>query len=98
MSPYSLPAWQTQGKDGMAKKTQKTIKRSTGDWMYCSFSVHPEEIAEYRDIAAKSDRSLSWWIRNELNKAVAVAKGQTNETLPVEVVSADGTGDHPDRG
>ena len=75
----------------MANKTQKIIKRSTGDWMYCSFQAHPEEIAKWRELAAMDDRSLSYWIRNALNKAVADG-GQSHEvtkTVGVETVSSD---------
>ena len=75
----------------MVKRTQKPTKRSTGEWLYCSFSVKPEEIARYREIAKSLDRSLSWWIRNALNKAAGLADGgksnEVTETVGVETVS-----------
>lgn len=88
----------------MAKKIQKTIKRSTGDWMYCSFQAHPDEVFIWREIAGQDDRSLSWWIRDVLNrhvKTAAVARGQNNEGFTgkdVETVPSDGADDHSDGG
>jgi hypothetical protein len=69
-------------KTAMANKTQKTIKRSTGEWLYCSFQAHPEEIAKWREIALGDERSLSWWIRNQLNKAAGIvnSNGSTEVT------------------
>jgi hypothetical protein len=71
----------------MANKKQQVIKRSTGEWMYCSFQAHPEELARWRALAAAEDRSLSAWIRRQLRK------GDSNETptedVPVETVSPD---------
>jgi hypothetical protein len=75
----------------MANKTQKAIKRSTGEWLYCSFQAHPEEISKWRELAGADDRSLSWWIRNTLNKAASLADGgkshEVTESVDVETVS-----------
>jgi hypothetical protein len=65
----------------MANKTQKAIKRSSGEWLYCSFQAHPEELARWREIAVSDERSLSWWIRKQLNKAAGISNG----TTPAEV-------------
>lgn len=59
----------------MANKTQKAIKRSTGEWLYCSFQAHPEEIARWRELALAEDRSLSWWIRKQLKLAAGIGNG-----------------------
>jgi hypothetical protein len=56
----------------MAKRIQKPRKTHSGEWLYCNFSARPEEIAKWKSIAAAADRSLSWWIRDVLNKAVAL--------------------------
>jgi len=66
--------------------------------MYCSFSVHPEEIAAYREIAKLDGRSLSWWIRDALNKAVALIREKNHETPNLETVPTDHAVDHTDRG
>jgi hypothetical protein len=80
----------------MAKRTQKPIKRSSGEWLYCSFSVKPEEREAYREVAALDSRSVSWWIRDVLNKEVSRRKASlnngtqlesANETVDVETVS-----------
>lgn len=63
----------------MAKKTQKAIKRSTGEWLYCTFSAKPEEKAKYQEIADSMDRSLSWWIRKQLNQAAGIVNGSLSE-------------------
>lgn len=61
--------------------------------MYVSFQAHPEEISQYRDLAKADDRSLSWWIRNALNKAAAASNGgksdENHETVGVAEISAD---------
>jgi hypothetical protein len=58
----------------IAKTKQKVIERSTGDWMYVTLQAHPEEVAKWRELAKADDRSLSWWIRNVLNKTVGAAE------------------------
>lgn len=65
-------------KDGKAKteakaqrKSQKIRKTPSGDWIYCSFSAHPEEVAAWKLIAKSGERSLSGWLRNLANAAVA---------------------------
>ena len=72
----------------MANRKQKTISRSTGEWMYVSFQAHPEEVSRWRELANVDDRSLSYWIRNVLNAAIA-AKGDSHEKLPLETLSSD---------
>ena len=62
----------------MANKKQKVRKTPSGEWLYCSFSAHPEEIDQWRELAATMDRSLSWWIRNQLNKAAGIVNGVEN--------------------
>jgi hypothetical protein len=59
----------------MARKGQKVRTTPSGDWLYCSFSAHPEEIERWREIASGSERSLSWWIRAQLNKAAGITNG-----------------------
>lgn len=76
----------------MSRKGQKVRTTPTGDWIYCSFSAHPEEIIAYREVASKLDRSLSWWVRDVLNKAAQAAKEDSNgahEKVPMETISAD---------
>lgn len=80
----------------MANKRQKVRKTPSGEWVYCSISAHPEEVERWRAIAKGSfDRSLSWWIRDVLNReAAAIEKGIPNaanaqpegETVSVEDV------------
>jgi hypothetical protein len=65
----------------MAQRSQKIRKTPSGDWLYCSFSAHPQEIERWRGIAADDQRSLSSWIRIQLNKAAGI----TNGAAPVEV-------------
>jgi hypothetical protein len=63
----------------MAKKTQTPRKTFSGEWLYCNFSAHPEEIAKWKALAAFGQRSLSWWIRDVLNKHVARLEGKSYE-------------------
>lgn len=56
----------------MAKKQQKPRKTHTGEWLYCNFSARPEEIEKWKALAQADRRSLSFWIRDVLNKAVAL--------------------------
>jgi hypothetical protein len=72
----------------MAKRTQKPIKRSSGEWLYCSFSVKPEEREAYQQIAKSLDRSLSWWIRDLLNKEVSRRKASLNNGTQLESENA----------
>jgi hypothetical protein len=59
----------------MAQRSQKSRKTPSGEWLYLSVSAHPEEIAAWRELAAAEDRSLSWWVRNQLNKAAGITNG-----------------------
>ena len=58
----------------MAKGKQKAIKTPTGEWMYISFRAHPEELADFQKVAAELDRTVSWWVRDVLNREVARRK------------------------
>jgi hypothetical protein len=82
----------------MAKGKQKAIKTPTGEWMYISFRAHPEELADFQEVAAKLDRTVSWWVRDVLNREVARRKASSNNeiqpesanpTVGVEAVSPD---------
>jgi hypothetical protein len=87
-------------KNKMAKVKQKPITTPTGEWVYCTLRVRPEEMAKWREVAAIDDRSLSYWARTELNKAAAAALGKevSNENLSVETVPADRPASDVDRG
>ena len=52
----------------MAEKIQKA--KTKRKMKYMTFSAYPDEIVRWKTVAKDLDRSLSWWIRNELNKAV----------------------------
>ena len=82
----------------MAHREQKVRKAATGEWMYCTISARPDEIASWRGLADAVDRSLSWWIRDQLNKAVQSAIGASHENKTLEDVSANRPVDHLDRG
>jgi hypothetical protein len=83
----------------MAKKTQTTRRTFSGEWLYCNFSAHPEEIAKWKALAAFGQRSLSWWIRDVLNKHVARLEGsnshenQNSDGKPTAVGVAEVSGD-----
>jgi hypothetical protein len=86
----------------MAKRQQKVRQTPTGDWLYCSFSLHPDELEDYRRVAKEIDRSVSWWIRTVLNKEVARRKGiagnekPNGETQSVAVASVSADRARPD--
>jgi hypothetical protein len=84
------------------RQDQKPRKAASGEWMYCTISARPEEIAKWRELAGSVDRSLSWWIRDQLNRAVEIMQrikdGGSDENQTLEVVPADRPVDHPDRG
>lgn len=61
-------------KGKMPRKSQKIRKTPSGDWIYLSISVHPEEVESWKTFVKSADRSMSWWIRNLANKAVAAEK------------------------
>lgn len=55
----------------MAKtRYQKARKTATGEWLYCNFSARPEEIQKWKSLAQADRRSLSFWIRDALNRRV----------------------------
>ncbi len=74
----------------MAQKIRKT---PSGEWLYVSFSVHPEEREKYQEAAKRRDRSVSWWIRNILNREVGLMEDEAtngkNKSVAVEDVSSD---------
>jgi hypothetical protein len=77
----------------MAKVKQKAIKTPTGEWMYVSFRAHPEELASFQEVAGKLDRTVSWWVRDVLNREVARQRGEyetpnenLDQNLPVGLV------------
>ena len=83
----------------MAKKEQIPRKTPSGEWVYVTISAKPEEREAYRQIAALDSRSVSWWIRDVLNKEVARRLEEAgrenpnaapkNSTVGVETVSPD---------
>jgi hypothetical protein len=66
----------------MAKKEQTPRKTPSGEWVYVTISAKPEEREAYRQIAALDSRSVSWWIRDVLNKEVARRKGVFGDEKP----------------
>jgi hypothetical protein len=56
----------------MAKRIQKPRKTHSGEWLYCNFSARPEEIAKWKALAGVDRRSLSFWIRDVLNRHVEI--------------------------
>jgi hypothetical protein len=65
-------------------RTQKVRKTPSGLWLYCSFSAHPEEIDKWKKLAGGMDRSLSWWIRDALNKVSNGVLETETESVPKE--------------
>jgi hypothetical protein len=79
---YPVFAWQVGDETEMAKMAkvkQKAIKTPTGEWMYVSFRAHPEELASFQEVAGKLDRTVSWWVRDVLNREVARQLALRNE-------------------
>jgi hypothetical protein len=68
----------------MAKKEQTPRKTPSGEWVYVTISAKPEEREAYRQIAALDSRSVSWWIRDVLNKEVARRKASSNNETQLE--------------
>lgn len=84
----------------MAKRQQNPRKTPTGEWLYITFSVKPKEREAYRELADVDSKgrsnSLSWWIRDVLNREVARRKGISdansngeNQSVGVAPVSPD---------
>lgn len=76
----------------MAKKEQTPRKTPSGEWIYITISAAPQEREAYRKIAGIDSRSVSWWIRDVLNKEVARRLAQTKEG---KVIGDEKTGEVP---
>jgi hypothetical protein len=80
-----------QKKYALHPRTQKIRKTPTGDWIYCSFSARPDEVARWRELAVQADRSLSWWIRNILNREIGLIENEASngkdEKISLENIS-----------
>jgi hypothetical protein len=65
----------------MAEKAQKPKTSQKRKMKYCTFSAMPEEILAFKQVAGLDRRSLSWWIREILNREVSAKLGEVKQEV-----------------